>query len=73
MFPVRDDNPHFLTPYATYGLIAANVAAWILLQGFGSEPVLSASVCRAQTACWESARPGTQSSRPCSFTAAGFT
>ncbi|MGH8198594.1 MAG: rhomboid family intramembrane serine protease [Steroidobacteraceae bacterium] len=46
MFPIRDDNPHFLTPYATYGLIAANVAAWILLQGFGTEPALSASVCR---------------------------
>jgi membrane associated rhomboid family serine protease len=46
MFPIRDDNPHFLTPYATYGLIAANVAAWILLQGLGSEPALSGSVCR---------------------------
>jgi membrane associated rhomboid family serine protease len=46
MFPIRDDNPHFLTPYATYGLIAANVAAWILLQGFGTEPALSGSVCR---------------------------
>ena len=46
MFPIRDDNPHFLTPYATYGLIAANVLAWVLLQGFGSEPALSSSVCR---------------------------
>ncbi|MGQ0428558.1 MAG: rhomboid family intramembrane serine protease [Gammaproteobacteria bacterium] len=44
MFPIRDDNPHFLTPYATFGLIAANVAAWILLQGLGTEPAFSASV-----------------------------
>ena len=46
MFPIRDDNPHFLTPYATYGLIAANVLAWVLLQGLGSEPALTSSVCR---------------------------
>ncbi|MCI0433839.1 MAG: rhomboid family intramembrane serine protease [Gemmatimonadetes bacterium] len=46
MFPIRDDNPHFLTPYATYGLIAANVVAWVLIQGLGSEPQLAASVCR---------------------------
>ena len=46
MFPIRDDNPHFLTPIVTYGLIAANVLAWALLQGFGTEPVLSSSVCR---------------------------
>jgi membrane associated rhomboid family serine protease len=46
MFPIRDDNPHFLTPFVTYGLIIANVLAWALLQGFGSEPTLSSSVCR---------------------------
>jgi membrane associated rhomboid family serine protease len=46
MFPIRDDNPHFLTPIVTYGLIAANVLAWALLQGFGTEPSLSRSVCR---------------------------
>jgi membrane associated rhomboid family serine protease len=46
MFPIRDDNPHFLTPIVTYGLIAANVLAWALLQGFGTEPALSSSVCR---------------------------
>jgi membrane associated rhomboid family serine protease len=45
MFPIRDDNPHFLTPIVTYGLIAANVLAWALLQGFGVEPALSSSVC----------------------------
>jgi membrane associated rhomboid family serine protease len=46
MFPIRDDNPHFLTPIVTYALIAANVLAWALLQGLGGEPQLSASVCR---------------------------
>ena len=46
MFPIRDDNPHFLTPVVTYGLIAANVLAWLLLQGAGTEPSLSSSVCR---------------------------
>ncbi|HEX7081839.1 MAG TPA: rhomboid family intramembrane serine protease [Gammaproteobacteria bacterium] len=46
MFPIRDDNPHILTPYATYAIIALNVAAWVLLQGMGTEPALSASVCR---------------------------
>ena len=46
MFPIRDDNPHFLTPYVTYGLIGMNVLAWALLQGFGMEPALSSSVCR---------------------------
>lgn len=46
MFPIRDDNPQFLTPYATYGIVALNVAAWVLVQGLGAEPSLSASVCR---------------------------
>lgn len=46
MFPIRDDNPHFLTPIVTYGLIAANILAWALLQGFGTEPSLSRSVCQ---------------------------
>ncbi|MEC7803402.1 MAG: rhomboid family intramembrane serine protease, partial [Pseudomonadota bacterium] len=46
MFPIRDDNPCFLTPYATYGIIVINVIAWLLVQGMGSEPMLSGSVCR---------------------------
>jgi membrane associated rhomboid family serine protease len=45
VFPIRDDNPHFLTPIATYAITAANVAAWLWLQGLGSEPTLSRSVC----------------------------
>jgi rhomboid family protein len=46
VFPLRDDNPNFTVPYATYGLIGLNVLAWILLQGLGTEPALSSSVCR---------------------------
>ena len=46
MFPIRDDNPHFTTPYATYGLIAVNALVWALVQGFGTEPALSSSVCQ---------------------------
>ena len=45
MFPIRDDNPHFLTPYVTYAIIILNVLAWVLLQGLGSEPALAKSVC----------------------------
>ncbi len=45
MFPIRDDNPSFLTPYTTYAIVAINVLVWILVQGLGTEPRLSASVC----------------------------
>lgn len=45
MFPLSDDNPHFITPYATYAIIALNVLAWVFVQGMGMEPRLSASVC----------------------------
>jgi membrane associated rhomboid family serine protease len=46
VFPIRDDNPQILVPVVTYALIGLNVAAWVFLQGLGSEPLLSASVCR---------------------------
>ncbi len=45
MFPIRDDNPILRTPVVTYGLIALNVAVWILIQGAGTEPRLIQSVC----------------------------
>jgi membrane associated rhomboid family serine protease len=45
MFPLSDENPHFLTPYTTYALIALNIAAWVFVQGLGMEPRLGASVC----------------------------
>ena len=46
MFPIRDDNPSIMVPYATIGIVALNAIAWLLVQGLGSEPALSASVCR---------------------------
>jgi membrane associated rhomboid family serine protease len=46
MFPLRDDNPSILTPFSTVSLIVLNCLAWILLQGMGTEPALSTSVCR---------------------------
>ena len=46
MFPVKDDNPQLLTPVVTYGLIAANVLAWIGLQGLGTEASLAQSLCK---------------------------
>lgn len=45
MFPIRDDNPNIHTPYTTYALIGLNVAAWVLVQGLGVEPRLTASIC----------------------------
>jgi len=45
MLPLSDDNPKLLFPYATLLLITLTVLAWFLLQGAGSEPQLSASVC----------------------------
>jgi membrane associated rhomboid family serine protease len=46
MLPIRDDNPHFLTPVVTCSIIGLNTLAWVLLQGIGTEPLLSQSVCR---------------------------
>jgi len=45
MFPYRDDNPTLATSVVTMLLIGANVAVWILIQGMGSVPALTRSVC----------------------------
>ena len=45
MFPYRDDNPTVLTPYITVAFIAANAVVWLLVQGLGTEPALTRSVC----------------------------
>lgn len=45
MFPYRDDNPSVLRPVVTIGLIAANLAMWVLVQGMGAGVALAASVC----------------------------
>ncbi|HLU07125.1 MAG TPA: rhomboid family intramembrane serine protease [Woeseiaceae bacterium] len=46
MFPIRDENPQITTPLVTYAIIVMNIAAWLLLQGLGSEPALTQSVCQ---------------------------
>jgi membrane associated rhomboid family serine protease len=45
MFPYRDDNPTLATSVVTMLLIGANVAVWILIQGMGTDPALTRSVC----------------------------
>lgn len=45
MFPLRDDNPALSTSVATFAIIGLNAAAWLLVQGLGTEPALSRSVC----------------------------
>lgn len=45
MFPIRDDNPHFLTPWITLGIIALNLLAWFSVQGWGTSPMLGNSIC----------------------------
>ena len=45
MLPIRDHNPTLRQPIVTWGLIAANLAIWVLVQAMGTEPGLSRSVC----------------------------
>lgn len=45
MFPYKDDNPTLTTPVVTFLLIGLNVLVWVLVQGMGTEPRLTASVC----------------------------
>jgi membrane associated rhomboid family serine protease len=45
VFPIRDENPHFLTPVVTYGIVALNVLAWVFVQGLGAEEPLARSIC----------------------------
>jgi membrane associated rhomboid family serine protease len=45
MFPIRDDNPLFLTPIITIGFIVLNVLAWIYVQGLGTPQALGHSIC----------------------------
>jgi membrane associated rhomboid family serine protease len=45
MFPLRDDNPTFLTPYATYAIIGLNVLVWVVVQGLGNPGPLIGSFC----------------------------
>ncbi len=46
MFPYRDDNPTLRPAVVTYLIIAINVAVWVFVQGVGTDPALTRSVCR---------------------------
>tara|TARA_B100002019_G_scaffold263560_1_gene251705 strand:- start:963 stop:1682 length:720 start_codon:yes stop_codon:yes gene_type:complete len=46
MLPIKDDNPQFQTPIATYSIIAVNLLVWFFFQGFGDDTVLYQSVCK---------------------------
>ena len=62
MFPYKDENPTYLTPIITLGIIAVNVLAWLFLQGAGSEQALARSVCELGLTPGEllrTAHPGT--------------
>lgn len=45
MFPYKDENPTYLEPIVTVGLIALNVLAWVFVQGLGASEPLVRSVC----------------------------
>jgi membrane associated rhomboid family serine protease len=46
MIPISDENPTLRTPVATYLLLAAIFAVWLLVQGGGASPVqLASTVC----------------------------
>jgi membrane associated rhomboid family serine protease len=45
MFPYRDENPTYLTPVVTVGIILVNLLVWVVVQGAGSFPALGKSVC----------------------------
>jgi membrane associated rhomboid family serine protease len=62
MIPYRDENVTLRTPFVTFALIAANVAAWVLVQGAGSPRPLATSVCNLGLVAGEltgQLRPGT--------------
>jgi membrane associated rhomboid family serine protease len=45
MFPYKDENPTYLRPVVTLGIIVLNVLAWLVVQGAGTHEALTRSVC----------------------------
>jgi membrane associated rhomboid family serine protease len=45
VFPYKDDNPTYLTPVVTVGLIIVTSLVWIVVQGAGTYPRLAESIC----------------------------
>ncbi len=45
MFPYKDENPTYLTPVVTVGLIVVTSLVWVVVQGAGTHPRLAESIC----------------------------
>ncbi|MDH3255590.1 MAG: rhomboid family intramembrane serine protease [Acidobacteriota bacterium] len=45
MLPIRDENPTLRPAVMTIALVAANVLMWVLVQGMGTQPALTESIC----------------------------
>ncbi|MDJ0869098.1 MAG: rhomboid family intramembrane serine protease [Myxococcota bacterium] len=45
MFPLHDENPTCSFPFVTLAIVAANALAWVFVQGLGSEPRITGSIC----------------------------
>ena len=43
--PISDDNPRIRPPIITLALIAVTTLVWVVVQGAGTEPTLSRSIC----------------------------
>jgi membrane associated rhomboid family serine protease len=46
VFPLRDENPTLETSVATFVIIGLNAAAWVFMQGLGTQPALVRSICK---------------------------
>lgn len=44
MFPLHDDNPTLRRSIITFAIVLANLIVWAVVQGFGTNPSLSASI-----------------------------
>ncbi len=45
MIPYKDENPTTLPAIVTVGIVVVNTVVWLLVQGAGTEPALTRSVC----------------------------
>jgi membrane associated rhomboid family serine protease len=45
MFPLRDDNPTLRSSVVTFMIVLVNVIVWVAVQGLGTNPTLTSSIC----------------------------
>jgi len=45
VFPYKDENPAYLKPVVTVGIVVVNLLVWFVVQGAGADRALTASVC----------------------------